>query len=37
MQLIKLKNAVENKTATTLRLSLNIFDGNDLHELFLTT
>ena len=33
----KLKSAVKNKTGTTLRLSLKIFDGNDLHlELLLT-
>ena len=37
-QLKKLKNAVENKTGTTLRMSLKMFDGNDLpHELLLTT
>ena len=36
-QLKKLKTAVKNKTRTTLRISLKIFDGNDLkHELFLT-
>ena len=34
----KLKTAVENKTGTILRMSLKIFDGNDLpHELLLTT
>ena len=34
----KLKNAVKNKTGTTLRMSLKILDGNDLpHELLLTT
>ena len=37
-QLKKLKNAVKNKTGTTLRMSLKMFDGNDLpHELLLTT
>ena len=37
-QLKKLKNGVKNKTRTTLRMSLKIFDGNDLpHELLLTT
>ena len=37
-QLKKLKTAVENKTGTTLRMSLRMFDGNDLlHELLLTT
>ena len=37
-QLEKLKNAVKNKTGKTLRMSLKIFDGNDLlHELLLTT
>ena len=37
-QLKKLKNAVKNKTGTTLRMSLKILDGNDLpHELLLTT
>ena len=37
-QLKKLKTAVENKTGTTLRMSLKMFDGNDLpHELLLTT
>ena len=31
----KMKNAVEDKTGTTLRMSLKIFDGNYLpHELF---
>ena len=36
-QLKKLKNAVKNKTGTTLRISLKIFAGNDLpHELLLT-
>ena len=34
----KLKTAIKNKTGTTLRMSLKIFDGNDLpHELLLTT
>ena len=33
-QLKKLKTAVKDKTGTTLRLNLKIFDGNDLpHEL----
>ena len=37
-QLKKLKTAVKNKTGTTLRMSLKIFDGNDLpRELLLTT
>ena len=37
-QLMKLKNAVKNKTGTTLRMNLKMFDGNDLpHELLLTT
>ena len=37
-QLKKLKTAVKNKTGTTLRMSLNMLDGNDLlHELLLTT
>ena len=37
-QLKKLKDAVKNKTGTTLRMSLKMFDGNDLpHELLLTT
>ena len=37
-QLKKLKTAVKDKTGTTLRMSLKMFDGNDLpHELFLTT
>ena len=37
-QLKKLKTAVKNKTRTTLRMNLKIFDGNDLpHELLLTT
>ena len=38
MQLKKLKSAVEDKTGTTLRMSLKMFNGNDLpHELLLTT
>ena len=38
MQLKKLKTAVKNKAGTTLRMSLKMFDGNDLpHELLLTT
>ena len=37
-QLKKLKDAVKNKTGTTLRMSLKMFDGNDLpNELLLTT
>ena len=37
-QLEKLKNAVKNKTGTTLRIGLKIFNGNNLpHELLLTT
>ena len=37
-QLKKLKAAVKNKTGTTLRMSLKMFDGNDLpHELLFTT
>ena len=37
-QLKKLKTAVKNKTGTTLRINLKMFNGNDLsHELFLTT
>ena len=37
-QLKKLKTAVENKTRTTLRISLKMFNGNNLpHELLLTT
>ena len=36
-QLKKLKPAVKDKTGTTLRMSLKMFDGNDLpHELLLT-
>ena len=37
-QLKKLKNAVGNKTGTTLRMSLKMLDGNDLpHEWLLIT
>ena len=37
-QLKKLKNAVKNKSGKTLRISLKLFNGNDLpHELLLTT
>ena len=37
-QLKKLKTAVKDKTGTTLRIRLKMFDGNDLpHELLLTT
>ena len=37
-QLKKLKNAVKNKIGTTLRISLKMFNGNNLpHELLLTT
>ena len=37
-QLKKLKDAVKNNTGTTLRISLKMFDGNDLpHELLLMT
>ena len=37
-QLKKLKNDVKNKTGTTLRISLKMFNGNNLpHELLLTT
>ena len=37
-QLKKLKNAVYSKTGTTLRISLEMFNGNNLpHELLLTT
>ena len=37
-QLKQLKTAVENKTGTTLRMSLKMFHGNDLpHKLLLTT
>ena len=36
-QLKKLKTAVKNKTETILRMSLKMFDENDLpHELLLT-
>ena len=36
-QLQKLKNAVKNKTGTTLRINLKMFNGNNLpHELLLT-
>ena len=38
MQLTKLKTAVKNKTGTTLRIYLKMFNGNDLpHKLLLTT
>ena len=37
-QLKKLKDAVKNNTGMTLRISLKMFDGNDLpHDLLLTT
>ena len=37
-QLKKLKSAPKNKTGTTLRMSLKMFDENNLpHELLLTT
>ena len=37
-KLKKLKTAVKNKTGTALRISLKMFNGNDLpHELLLTT
>ena len=37
-QLKKLKTAVKFKTGTTLRISLKMFNGNNLpHELLLTT
>ena len=37
-QLKKLKATDKDKTITTLRMSLKMFDGNDLpHELLLTT
>ena len=37
-QIKKLKDGVKNNTGTTLRISLKMFDGNDLpHELLLTT
>ena len=36
-QVKKLKTAAKNKTGSTLRMSLKMFDGNDLpHELLLT-
>ena len=36
-QLKKLKNAAKDKTGTTLRMNLKMFDGNNLpHELLLT-
>ena len=38
IQLKKLKTAVKDNTRTTLRMSLKMFNGNDLpHELLLTT
>ena len=38
VQLKKLKTALKNKTGTTLRMSLKMFNGNDIpHELLLTT
>ena len=38
IQLKKLKTSVKNKTGTTLRMSLKMFNGKDLtHELLLTT
>ena len=38
IQLKKLKTAVKNKTGATLRISLKMFNGNDLpYELLLTT
>ena len=37
-QLKKLKDAVKDNTGTTLRISLKMFNGNDLpHELLLST
>ena len=37
-QLNKLKSAVKNKPGTTLRMSVRMFNGNNLpHELLLTT
>ena len=37
-QLKKLKDAVENNTGTTLKISFKVFDGNNLpHELLLMT
>ena len=36
-QIKELKTGVENKTGTTLRINLKMFNGNDLpHELLLT-
>ena len=36
-QMKKLKTAVKNKTGTALRISLKMFNGNDVpHELLLT-
>ena len=38
VQLKKPKDAVSNNTGTTLRISLKMFNGNNLpHELLLTT
>ena len=38
IQLKKLKADVKNKTATTLRMTLKMLEGNDLpHQLLLTT
>ena len=37
-QLKKLKTTVKNKTGTTLRISLKVFNGNNLpHQLLVTT
>ena len=37
-QLNKLKTAAKNKTETTLRMNIKMFNGNNLpHELLLTT
>ena len=36
-QLKKLKTSVKNKTGTTLRMSLKMFNGDDLPQLLLTT
>ena len=37
-QIKKLKDAVKDNTGATLRISLKMFDGNDLpHEILLTT
>ena len=37
-QLNKLKKTVKNKQGTTLRMNVNMFNGNNLpHELLLTT